>query len=147
MKKTHTGCSLKIVFFPLNFVIFLNSATSAAALVFYLPGVCTHTDNEGRPESGIFFKIRKKTQYLMNTLYISYNFFSINSTTIIHYSLVDRVKKPSIQSGLSFSISLKHFKTTNTYMYMHVWCHYTYIFWIIYINCINHLQYIYVICE
>ena len=29
------------VFFPLNVVIFLNFASSAAALVFYLPGVCT----------------------------------------------------------------------------------------------------------
>ena len=27
-------------------MIFLNSASSAAALVFYLPGVCTHTDTE-----------------------------------------------------------------------------------------------------
>jgi len=29
-------------------VIFLNSASSAAALMFYLPGVCTHTDTEGK---------------------------------------------------------------------------------------------------
>ena len=35
-----------IFFFPLIFVIFLNSASSAAALVFYLPGVCTHIDND-----------------------------------------------------------------------------------------------------
>ena len=28
-------------------MIFLNSASSAAALVFYLPDVCTHTDTEG----------------------------------------------------------------------------------------------------
>ena len=28
--------------------IFLNSASSAAALVFYLQGVCTHTDTEGK---------------------------------------------------------------------------------------------------
>ena len=49
-----TGCSLKIVFFPLNFVIFLNSASSAAALVFYLPGVCTHTDTEGKQSSEYF---------------------------------------------------------------------------------------------
>ena len=58
-----TGCSLNVVFFPQNFVIFLNSAKSAAALVFYLPGVCTHTDTKGiqeRPESGIFLKNRKK---------------------------------------------------------------------------------------
>ena len=45
----HTGCSLNIVFFPENVVIFLNSASSAAAaLVFYLPGMCAHTDTEGK---------------------------------------------------------------------------------------------------
>ena len=33
----HTGCSLNIEFFLSNAVIFLNSASSAAALVFYLP--------------------------------------------------------------------------------------------------------------
>ena len=43
-----TGCSLNIVFLPYSFVIFLNSASSAVALVFYLPGVCTHTDTEGK---------------------------------------------------------------------------------------------------
>ena len=46
--KYNTGCSLNIVFIPKRFVIFLNSASSAAALVFYLPGVCTHTDAEGK---------------------------------------------------------------------------------------------------
>ena len=29
-------------------MIFLNSASSALALVFYLPGVCTHTDTKGK---------------------------------------------------------------------------------------------------
>ena len=29
-------------------VISLNSASSAAELVFYLPGVCTHTDTKGK---------------------------------------------------------------------------------------------------
>ena len=29
-------------------MIFLNSAGSAATLVFYLPGVCTHTDTKGK---------------------------------------------------------------------------------------------------
>ena len=43
-----TVCSLNILFFPPYFVIFLNSASTAAALVFYLPGVCTHTDTEGK---------------------------------------------------------------------------------------------------
>ena len=55
-------------------MIFLNSASSAAALVLYLPGVCTHTDtpvgNREMPESGICLKISEKTQYLMNTLYL-----------------------------------------------------------------------------
>ena len=62
----HTGCSLNIVFF---LVIFLNSASSAAALVFYLPGVCTHTDAaEGRQRKARvrnIFKNSEKTQYLM----------------------------------------------------------------------------------
>ena len=49
-----TGCSLNIVFFPSNVVIFLNSASSAAALLFYLPGVCTHTDTEGKQSSEYF---------------------------------------------------------------------------------------------
>ena len=43
-------------FFP-YFVIFLNFVSFLAALVFYLSGVCTHTDTRGnreRPESGIF---------------------------------------------------------------------------------------------
>ena len=52
--KNPTECSLNIVFFRENFVIFLNSASSAAALVFYLPGVCTHTDTE-RKESPEYF--------------------------------------------------------------------------------------------
>ena len=47
-----TGCSLNILFFPENFVIFLNSASSAASLVFYLPGVCTHTESEGKQRKG-----------------------------------------------------------------------------------------------
>ena len=36
-------------------MIFLNSASSAAALVFLLPGVCTHTDAEGkqRPDTRV----------------------------------------------------------------------------------------------
>ena len=55
-------------------MIFLNSASSAAALVFYLPGVCTHTDTEGKQRKGRvrnIFKISEKTQFLMNTLYFT----------------------------------------------------------------------------
>ena len=45
-------------------MIFLNSASSAATLVFYLP-LCTHTDNEGKPREArvwnIFQNLQKKT--------------------------------------------------------------------------------------
>ena len=53
-------------------MIFLNSASSAAALVFYLPGVCTHTDTKGKQRKARLRNILKsleKTQYLMNILY------------------------------------------------------------------------------
>ena len=75
MKKTHTGCSLKIVFFPLNFVIFLNSASSAAALVFYLPGVCTHNDTEGK-QSLEYFKIFGK-----NTIFNEQPVYSVQKSS------------------------------------------------------------------
>ena len=67
------GAHKILVFFPENFMIFLNSASSAAALVFYLSGVCTHTNDKSKTEKGQsqeYFKIFKKTQYLMNTLYL-----------------------------------------------------------------------------
>ena len=52
-------------------MIFLNYACSAAAPMFYLPGVCTRTDTKGKQwKNPEYFKIfEKKTQYLMNTLY------------------------------------------------------------------------------
>ena len=44
---------------------------SAAALMFFLPGVCTHTDTEGKKRKARVLNILKykKTQYSMNTLY------------------------------------------------------------------------------
>ena len=46
-------------------MIFLNSASYAAALVFYLPGVCTHNDTEGKQREArvrdIFKNLRKNT--------------------------------------------------------------------------------------
>ena len=67
---------IKYCIFPENFVIFLNSVSSAAALVFYLPGryVCTHTDTEGKQRKAILrniFNKSEKTQCLMDTLYIN----------------------------------------------------------------------------
>ena len=46
----------------------------STCLVFYLPGVCTHTDTEGKQRKARVRNILKsseKTQYLMNTLYFT----------------------------------------------------------------------------
>ena len=51
----------------LNFVIFLNSASSATALVFYLPGVCTHTDTEGKQRKARVRNIFKNSE--KNTIF------------------------------------------------------------------------------
>ena len=54
-------------------MLFLNSASSAAALVFYLPSECTHTETEGKQRKARVRNILKnleKTQYLMNTLHV-----------------------------------------------------------------------------
>ena len=59
---------------------FLNSASSGAALEFYLPGVCTHTDTEGKQgkvKVWNIFKNSEKTQYLMNTLYLPFTNWNI----------------------------------------------------------------------
>ena len=42
-------------------MIFLNSASSAAALVFYLPALCTQTDTEGKQSSEYLEKFGKNT--------------------------------------------------------------------------------------
>ena len=47
-------------FFLKIFVIFLNSASSAAALVFYLPGVCAHQGKTEKGKSPKYFKIFEK---------------------------------------------------------------------------------------
>ena len=55
-------------------MIFLDSASSSAALVFYLPDMCTHSDTEGKQRKTRvrnIFKSSKKTQYLKNTLYLA----------------------------------------------------------------------------
>ena len=58
---------IKYCVFSLIFVIFLNSASSAAALVFYLPDVCTHTDTEGKQRKA---RIRNILKFLeKNTIF------------------------------------------------------------------------------
>ena len=52
--------------FSLKCCDFFNSARSASALVFYLPGVCTHTDTEGKQRKARvqnILKCSEKTQY------------------------------------------------------------------------------------
>ena len=48
---------IKYCVFPLNF---LNAASSAAALVFYLPGVCTRNDIERKQSQEYILKASKK---------------------------------------------------------------------------------------
>ena len=45
-----------------SFFIFLNSASSAAALVFYLPGVCTHNDTDGKQRKARVRNIFKNSE-------------------------------------------------------------------------------------
>ena len=54
-------CSLS-----LKFYYFLNSANSAAALVFYLPGACTHTDTEGKQRKA---RVRNILKISKNTIF------------------------------------------------------------------------------
>ena len=64
----------KYCVFSLKFCDFSELCSSVAALVFYLPGVCTHTGSEGKQRKARVRNILKsseKTQYLMNTLYLS----------------------------------------------------------------------------
>ena len=59
-------------------MIFLNSASTAAPLVFYLPSEYTHTETKGKPREArvrIYFKTFEKTQYLLNTLYLKHKLF------------------------------------------------------------------------
>ena len=87
-----TGYSLNIVFFPLNVMIFPNSASFVAALICYLPssspsiksGVHPLTPRENRERSGseIYLKIFEKTQYLINTLYYYFSHVSVCSFSL-----------------------------------------------------------------
>ena len=57
-------------------MIFLNSASSAAALVFYLPGVCTHTDTEGKQREARVRNILKSSK---NTIFNEHLVYIFNS--------------------------------------------------------------------
>ena len=52
--------SFKYCVFPENFVFVLNSDSSAAALVFYLPGVCTQRGKTKKGKSPEYFIIFEK---------------------------------------------------------------------------------------
>ena len=50
-------------------MIFLNSASSAAAMVFYLPGVCTYSATEGKQSPEYFLIIGKNTIFNEHPVY------------------------------------------------------------------------------
>ena len=58
---------IKNCVFSLKFCDFMNSASSAAALVFYLPGVSTHTDTEGKQRKARVRNILKSSE--KNTIF------------------------------------------------------------------------------
>ena len=60
---------------------FLNSASSAAVLVFYLPVVCTHTDTEGKQREARVQNISKSSE--KNTI------FNEHPVLDIQYSLFE----------------------------------------------------------
>ena len=66
-------------------MIFLNSASSAAALVFYLPGVCSHTDTEGKQRNARVRNILKSSE--KNTIFnehpVSNNYISRYYTYVV----------------------------------------------------------------
>ena len=92
--------------FPKNFLNFLNSASSAEALVFYLPGVCTHSDDEGKQRKAKVQNILKsliKTQYLMNTLYLLSKF-------VVRYLLSMSVYPSHLRGMNRLCLSFTHVK-------------------------------------
>ena len=48
-------------------MIFLNSVSSATALVFYLSGMCTHTNTEGKQREARVWNILKSSE--KNTIF------------------------------------------------------------------------------
>ena len=62
---------IKYCVFSLKFCVFSELCLFCCSAGF-LPAwyVCTHTDTEGKQSSEYFEKFGKKTQYLMNTLYV-----------------------------------------------------------------------------
>ena len=81
-------------------MIFLNSASSAAALVFYLPGVFTRTDTEGKKQKGIgpeYFKIFPKNTIfnehpvskILFSLHMLIFLFEMNTNLLIGLAWVD----------------------------------------------------------
>ena len=90
-----TGCSLNIVFFALKFCNFLNSASSAVALVFYLPGVCTHTDTEGKQRKARVRNICKKSgkNTIFNEHPVVASFWPTNPLCLFTFSAMKFRKK------------------------------------------------------
>ena len=76
-------------------MIFLNSVSSTAALVFYLPGVCTHTDAEGKQRKArvrnILKSLDKNTIFNEHPVYVvlymlprKFSFFVLLSFVFFH---------------------------------------------------------------
>ena len=83
-------------------MIFLNSACSAAALVFYLPTLCTQTDTEGKQSSEYFEKFGKNTIFNEHPV----------SLPLLHGGLISYINVPE-------SAYVCIFEKYNTFYHMH----------------------------
>ena len=90
-------------------MIFLNSVSSAAALVFYLPGVCTHTDTEGKQSQEYFKIFGKNTIFNEHPVVFFLWFFSYWLYVDVYYILSRYLSKLLIWKGkFIFVQSLMH---------------------------------------
>ena len=83
VKSAPTGCSWNIVFFSSNVVIFLNPASSAAALVFDLP-LCTHTVTEGKQSPEYIKNLQKNTIFIQQPVAASWAYSGDRQVQGVH---------------------------------------------------------------
>ena len=83
-------------------MIFLNSASSAAALVFYLPGLCSHTDTEGKQRKARVRNILKSlkksifNEHPVNVLYLIVPVYTQNPGRLYVKSVLISVWLPGV---------------------------------------------------
>ena len=116
-------------------MIFLNSVSSAAALVFYLPGVCTHTETEGK-QSPKYFQI-----FEINTIFNEHPVYDLlNLGKERQTDKIGKEKGETAPICPSIEFIYVHICLPYMYIYLHLYmC--IYCLWNIIIDCIFNLFY------